>query len=136
MITGINHIALAVNDLETSYTFYVDVLGCRPVAKWPQGAYLLAGSIWLGLVKDENVIEKPLPEYTHLCFSVEPKKFEHLAGKIKAAGSEIWQENTTEGESLYFLDPNGHKLEIHATGLKQRLEYARENPWQGLELFV
>lgn len=48
----------------------------------------------------------------------------------------IWQDNWTEGESLYFLDPNGHKLEIHASDLAARLQAARENPWAGLELFT
>ena len=39
------------------------------------------------------------------------------------------------GASLYFLDPNGHKLEIHASDLEARLLSARERPWEGLELF-
>ena len=46
------------------------------------------------------------------------------------------QQNWTEGESLYFLDPDGHKLEIHASDLAARLRSARERPWAGLELFA
>jgi hypothetical protein len=41
----------------------------------------------------------------------------------------------TEGVSWYFLDPNGHKLEIHASDLTARLRKAREQPWVGLEFF-
>ena len=56
--------------------------------------------------------------------------------RIKNSGAEIWQENWTEGDSLYFVDPNGHKLEIHASDLEARLESARQNPWEGLEFFA
>lgn len=42
------------------------------------------------------------------------------------------QDNWTEGDSLYFLDPDGHRLEIHATTLADRLRHARADPWEGL----
>ena len=64
-----------------------------------------------------------------------PEVFDALAERIVAAGAKIWQENPTEGASLYFLDPNGHRLEIHVTDLESRLDHAREHPWEGLELF-
>ena len=37
MITGINHVTLAVSDLERSFSFYTAVIGLRPVAKWARG---------------------------------------------------------------------------------------------------
>jgi hypothetical protein len=92
--------------------------------------------MWIGLVKDSETGEKPLPEYTHICFDVSMEDFEPLSRKIRQTGVEIWQENKTEGASLYFLDPTGHKLEIHASDLPTRLEHARKHPWNGLELFV
>ena len=55
MITGINHITLAVRDAEVSFEFYRDVLGFRPLARWPTGAYLLAGDVWLALVQAERI---------------------------------------------------------------------------------
>jgi catechol 2,3-dioxygenase-like lactoylglutathione lyase family enzyme len=33
MITGISHVTLAVKDVDTSFHFYTQVLGCRAVAK-------------------------------------------------------------------------------------------------------
>ena len=33
MITGINHITLSVKDLAAAFTFYTDVLGCKPVTR-------------------------------------------------------------------------------------------------------
>ena len=41
MITGINHIMLAIADVERSFTFYTTILGFRPIAKWPKGAYFV-----------------------------------------------------------------------------------------------
>jgi catechol 2,3-dioxygenase-like lactoylglutathione lyase family enzyme len=136
MITGINHITLSIKDVEQSFAFYTQVLGFRPVARWPQGAYLLAGDLWVALVLDERVRAAGLPEYTHIAFTVAPEDFAALSERIGAAGAPIWQQNRTEGDSLYFLDPNGHKLEIHASDLETRLRTAKESPWAGLEFFV
>jgi catechol 2,3-dioxygenase-like lactoylglutathione lyase family enzyme len=136
VITGVNHLTLAVRDIARSFAFYRDLLGCRPLARWPTGAYLLAGDMWLALVVDPAVHTAPLPEYTHIAFSVPPERFAALAGRLRAAGVPEWQQNWTEGESLYFLDPDGHKLEIHASDLAARLQSARTRPWDGLEFFT
>jgi catechol 2,3-dioxygenase-like lactoylglutathione lyase family enzyme len=77
-----------------------------------------------------------LPEYTHIAFAVAEHDFAPLAARIKAAGATIFQENTSEGHSLYFLDPDGHKLEIHVGDLASRLRAARAQPWPGLEMFA
>ncbi|MEO1148586.1 MAG: fosfomycin resistance glutathione transferase, partial [Cyanobacteria bacterium J06638_22] len=121
MITGINHITLSVKDLEASYAFYTEVLGCRPVAKWPKGAYMLAGEMWLALIMEPHVREQALPEYTHIAFTVSPANFETMVHKLQTAGVQSWQENRSEGASFYFTDPNGHKLEIHVSDLAARL---------------
>ena len=136
MIRGINHITLSIRDVEDSFAFYRDVLGLQPVAKWPKGAYFVAGELWIALVFDHFAREEPLAEYTHIAFTVTAEQFDVMAQKIGAAsGVKLWQENWTEGESLYFMDPNGHKLEIHASDLETRLRTAKANPWEGLEFF-
>jgi catechol 2,3-dioxygenase-like lactoylglutathione lyase family enzyme len=135
MITGINHITLSTRSLEQSFTFYTQVLGLRPVAKWPAGAYLLAGETWIALVLDEAARRAPLPEYSHIAFGVDEANFAELVERIIQSGAKIWQENETEGASLYFVDPDGHKLEIHTSDLATRLRTAIEAPWAGLEFF-
>ncbi len=135
MIRGINHITLAVRDVAMAGQFYREVLGCQLLARWPLGAYLLAGDVWLALVQDDQTCQEPLPEYTHIAFTVVPADFAALSARIRAAGAPIWQENRSEGASLYFLDPDGHKLEIHASDLAARLRAAKADPWPGLELF-
>jgi catechol 2,3-dioxygenase-like lactoylglutathione lyase family enzyme len=136
LITGINHITLAIKDTAASFDFYTQVLGFRPVARWPKGAYLLAGDAWIALVLDEHTRSGPLPEYSHVAFSVAEQDFEVVSKRIKGSGAHIWQENWTEGDSLYFLDPDGHKLEVHASDLEARIRTAKAQPWEGLEFFV
>jgi catechol 2,3-dioxygenase-like lactoylglutathione lyase family enzyme len=136
MISGINHITLSIRQVEESFTFYTEVLGFKPIARWPKGAYLLVGDIWIALFLDDKIRTGSLPEYTHIAFTVSPENFSNMSAQIKQSGAEIWQENWTEGDSLYFLDPNGHKLEIHASDLAARVKSAKENPWEGLEFFV
>ena len=136
MITGVNHLTLSVCNVEASFVFYTQVLGFKPVAKWPKGAYLLAGDLWVALVHDEQRRVEVAPEYTHVAFSISPQDFAEVSQRIVASGASIWQENWSEGASLYFTDPNGHKLELHASDLATRIQTAKSEPWAGLEFFV
>ena len=134
MISGINHVTLSVRDTARSIAFYRDVLQFRAVARWPKGAYFLAGDLWLAIVEDARVRDGALPEYTHVAFSVSQADFQAAAGRIRGSGARVWKENRSEGASLYFEDPDGHKLEIHVGDLATRLAECRRNPWPGLEL--
>jgi len=136
MISGINHITLAVRDPGESIAFYTGTLGCKIAARWPRGAYLVAGDVWLCLVQDDRVRRALLPEYTHIAFTVAQEDFNDTCDRIKSSGAHIWQDNRTEGASLYFTDPNGHKLELHTTDLQARLAAIRQKPWDGLEVLM
>ena len=135
MITGINHLTLSVHQLNESIPFYTDILDCKLIAKWNTGAYLTAGNLWLCLAQDTKTRSSPLPEYTHIAFNVTSEDFFSLSNRIKNSGAIIWKDNTSEGDSLYFLDPNGHKLEIHATTLKERIAACKQAPYSGMVFF-
>lgn len=135
MITDLNHITLAVSDLDRSFDFYTRQLGLRPHAKWARGAYLSAGSLWLCLSLDANCRSEPVADYTHVAFSVSEQDFAGFTGKLVEHGVPVWKDNTSEGDSLYILDPDGHKLEIHVGSLASRLESLRERPYDGLVLY-
>lgn len=136
MITGLNHLTLSVSDLTRASAFYTDVLGFRLLARWPRGAYLLAGELWLALILDESCRSGPLPEYTHIALQLPADQFEPARARLAAAGAVIWKDNRSEGDSIYLLDPDGHKLELHATGWRERLAHARQQPWEGLEILI
>jgi catechol 2,3-dioxygenase-like lactoylglutathione lyase family enzyme len=52
-------------------------------------------------------------DYTHYAFSIDENDFAAFVARLTQAGVTSWKENKSEGESFYFLDPDGHKLEAH-----------------------
>ncbi|UVO51818.1 VOC family protein [Sphingomonas sp. SUN019] len=133
-LTGLNHLTFAVSDLERSIHFYRDVLGCRICARWESGAYLEIGATWLCLSSDPATRQGPHADYTHAAFSVDAADFDALSAKIRERAT-IWRDNRSEGGSLYFLDPDGHKLEIHLGSLASRLAHYDQNPPPRYERF-
>ncbi|MBE1275686.1 fosfomycin resistance glutathione transferase [Enterovibrio baiacu] len=129
MLSGLNHITLAVSHLDTSQAFYTQQLGFKGHVKWDGGAYLSLGDIWLCLSLD-SPCEKT--DYTHIAFSVEASAYAAFVEKIRAEGVIEWKQNHSEGRSLYVLDPDGHKLEIHVGTLADRLESLKRKPYAGL----
>lgn len=129
MITAINHITFSVRDLNESIAFYRDFLGMKLHVFWDTGAYLTAGENWLCLSLGEP---KPAMDYTHLAFSVSAQALAELRTQLKQAGVTEWQQNTSEGDSLYILDPNGHRLELHCGSLQTRLAALQKSPYKGL----
>jgi len=139
MLTGLNHITLSVKDLELSLYFYHKVLGFKAHAKWDKGAYLSLPGLWLCLSQsqeqgdsDDIRLKQTNQDYTHLAFSLDARNFEALIFKLCEMKLVQWQKNSSEGQSYYFLDPDGHKLELHLGSLMSRLESLREEPYEGL----
>jgi len=133
-IRGLNHLTLAVSDLDRSVAFYRDALGMKLDATWAEGAYLSAGELWLCLSRDENTRKGPLAEYTHVAFSVAPDDFDTARRRLEEAGAERWRDNKSEGASFYFLDPDGHKLELHLGDLESRLAHYRRSGRTDIEI--
>ena len=72
-VTGLNHITLAVSDLNRAQAFYVDLLGAVLRATSDKNAYLELGSIWLCLERAEIVT--PRADDSHIAFSCEASDF-------------------------------------------------------------
>lgn len=134
MLTGLNHLTLAVNDLNRSFSFYVDILGFKPRARWDNGAYLEIGSLWLCLSKDKRVLTLD-SDYTHYAFSISRNEFASFKQRLSLHGIQSWKENNSEGESFYFYDLDNHKLEIHVGDLNSRLLECREAPYSGMVIY-
>lgn len=135
MLTGANHYTLAVTDIENSFRFYRNVLELKPLCKWQKGAYFLAGDFWFCLNQDDHRIPEPDPHYTHFAFSVSQKDFPKMVEKLQKAGCSAFKANTSPGDSFYFLDPDGYRLEIHVGNWRSRLE-AFKKEHSEIEYFV
>lgn len=133
-VTGLNHITLAVTDVQRSLAFYRDVLGFAVRAIWPEGAYLEAGSLWLCLSCDGKAETAARRDYTHFAFSVAEAAYVDLSARL-AGICTVWQQDSSEGASTYFLDPDGHKLEIHLGSLESRLAHYKLHPAKGVTVF-
>lgn len=136
MLTGLNHLTLSVADLERSLQFYVTLLGARLRARWAKGAYLEIGSLWLCL--NWQPARQPVlseHDYSHVAFSIDAKDFAAMTARLCGAGVSLWQDNRSEGDSLYFLDPDSHRLELHVGDLPSRLAHCRQAPYAGMQFF-
>lgn len=129
MLRGLNHITITVSNLGRSLHFYSELLGMKPDVCWDRGAYLSLGDSWFCL-SCEAV--NPAQDYCHIALDIAENDFHVFANKLRAEHIVEWKQNTSEGNSLYFLDPDGHKLEIHSGNLESRLESLKLYPYKGL----
>jgi len=127
VVSGVNHLTLSVSDIDLTFAFYTEVLGFSPIMKSEISAYFRCGTLWIAAVKEELYERKG---YGHIAFSVDKTDFAKLVEKIKTCNLAEWQENVTEGDSFYFLDPSGNKMEIHCGTLGSRVKHGKET-WGG-----
>ena len=135
MLTGLNHLTLAVTDLPRSIAFYHDLLQLRLDATWDNGAYLSLPGLWLCLSLDPLRQPEPAADYTHYAFSIGEANFAAFEAWMRMARVVEWRDNRSEGASFYFLDPDGHKLEAHVGDLPSRLAACRAKPYAGMRFF-
>jgi hypothetical protein len=66
------------------------------------------------------------------------RNFNTIINKIITSGCITFKENTSPGKSLYFLDPDGHKLEIHVGTPEMRIAVKKADAghWKNVEWFV
>ena len=130
MITGVNHVTLVVADLERSLGFWRDTLGLTLRALSPQMAYLSGGALWLCLERGTPTLRA---DHSHIALSCSCSDYTTLCARLSHAP--VWKVNRSEGESLYILDPDGHKLELHLGDLASRLAHYRKTRPVDLALF-
>jgi catechol 2,3-dioxygenase-like lactoylglutathione lyase family enzyme len=117
-IAHIDHVAVAVSDVRRSIEWYRDVLGMeRRHPEWGTApAMVCAGDTCLALFAVEGDAQPPPGREAiamrHLAFRVDRAGFERAQEELAGHGIHFDFMNHETAHSIYFTDPDGHRLEI------------------------
>jgi metallothiol transferase len=129
-IQGINHICFSVSNLVESIKFYRDVLKGELLVSGKTTAYFDIGGLWVALNEEVNVPRTEIKySYTHIAFSINENEFEEWYKWLQKHNVNILEgrkRSHQDKKSIYFTDPDGHKLELHTGTLNDRLDYYKK----------
>jgi len=113
----INHVSLAVTDVERSAAFYSRLLDLKVVSRPGNGGINLGlGDGFLGLYK------LPDPGHVnHFCLGVDDYDADRLAERLQALNIRATVDRnpanrTSGGDQLYFTDPDNTRVQLGANG--------------------
>lgn len=127
--TGINHLAMATNDLDQTIRFWRDLLGMRMVAKYGRPGYRqyffeITAHDMIAFFEWPDV--KPVPEKDHGAPVKGPFTFDHVAIEVadddalwqlkdRLDASGVWVSEVVDHgfiHSIYTFDPNNIAIEF------------------------
>ncbi|WP_181902201.1 hypothetical protein [Thalassotalea euphylliae] len=76
---------------------------------------------------------KARKDYSHIAFDLEAEHFQGFYQRLVDWCINQWKDNRSEGHSVYFLEPGGHKLEAHCGSLASRLASLKTQSYKGLK---
>jgi catechol 2,3-dioxygenase-like lactoylglutathione lyase family enzyme len=118
-LEGVDHVALAVRDVERSAQWYIEVLGFE--RRYPDmwngvPTFIGKGSTALALFPaqanhDAKPGENPV-RMLHLAMRANRANFLTAQAELRQRGIKFAFEDHQISHSIYFRDPDGHQLEI------------------------
>ena len=125
-LDGIDHVALSVRDVERAAQWYIEVLGFerRHEGMW-NGIPIFIGKGTTALAlfsvrSDPRSTSMPAsgPRILHLALRASRKQFLAAQQELKSRRIDFEFQDHEISHSIYFSDPDGHKLEITTYELK------------------
>jgi catechol 2,3-dioxygenase-like lactoylglutathione lyase family enzyme len=113
----INHVSMAVTDVEKSAAFYKALLGLKEVSRPGNGGINLGlGDGFLGLYKLPNP-----GTVNHFCIGVDGFEADAMAERLKQQGIQATVDRnpanrTSGGDQLYFTDPDKTRVQLGPNG--------------------
>jgi len=119
-LEGIDHVAMSVRDVEAAANWYIDVLGFERRYEGMWGgipAFIGKGTTSIALFpvrsKEETATSvRSGVRMLHLAFGANRKNFLAAQEELKQRGIQFEFQDHEISHSIYFSDPDGHKLEI------------------------
>jgi catechol 2,3-dioxygenase-like lactoylglutathione lyase family enzyme len=117
-VAQIDHVAVAVSDVERSVEWYCEVLGMdRRHPEWGvMPAMVCAGETCVALFPVEGNPAPPpgrdVISMRHLAFRTDRAGFERAQAELRQRGIDFEFIDHETAHSIYFEDPDGHRLEI------------------------
>lgn len=114
---SINHVSLAVTDVERSAQFYSTLLGLKVLSRPGNGGINMGlGSGFLGVYKLANP-----GTVNHCCIGVDNFDADAMAAKLKEMGIQATvdrnpRNSTTGAAQLYFVDPDKTRVQLSDNG--------------------
>ena len=129
MIQSINHVTYSVSDINKSINFYKIFLKAK-ILESDKSAYFTLGGLWLALNEEKDIPRNEIQySYTHMAFTIDESEFGEWYRWLKDNNVNILEgrnRDIRDKQSIYFTDPDGHKLELHTGTLQDRLNYYKE----------
>ena len=115
-IEFLDHVAIRVKDIEASVLWYKKVLGLNAVQKdeWgPFPVFLLAGKSGIALFPLAREGDSAIRRCTdHIAFNVSRDSYDKAKVYLRNFGIPFVEQDQVFFMSIYFDDPDGHKLEL------------------------
>jgi len=127
-LEGIDHVAVGVRDVERSAKWYIEVLGFERLYEDAWGGvptFVGKGNTGIALFP-ARPNAKPAPtthrdiRMLHLAFRADRENFLAAQRELKKRGIKFEFQDHEISQSVYFLDPDGHQLEITTYELEKR----------------
>jgi catechol 2,3-dioxygenase-like lactoylglutathione lyase family enzyme len=117
---GLDHVAIGVADVERSRAFYAEVLGFeRAHEAWEVPVVMVAGETGVAIFDRDlhpsaapDDAEPPATRILHIAFRVDREGLERARAELAERGLEVTFSDHGISHSIYFDDPDGHRLEL------------------------
>jgi catechol 2,3-dioxygenase-like lactoylglutathione lyase family enzyme len=110
---GLDHVALAVSDLDRAESFYSDVLGLeRVIPEWDPPRVMASQGSGVALFPEDDSSGETPSRILHVAFRVDREAFEAARADLSERGIATSFSDHGASHSIYFADPDGHRLEL------------------------